>query len=759
MFEPRRALRRDPYPFRPARPLSQVHVRVCALPILDQLRDLRHPHLGQLVRVGGVVTRRTGVFPQLLIAHYRCKCGARLGPFRQSAGAEVKPQGCACGATGAGSFKLDTEATVYRNYQKCTIQEAPGSVPPGRVPRHKDVILLADLIDVARPGDEVEVREETRRARARFLTVSCARARARTPVPRPFSSRQVTGVFTHAYDLGLSQRSGFPVFHTLIEANHVAKKEKLGAKAIGATDVDDEDKRAILRLARDPRIFERVVRSLAPSLYGCRQAKTAVAFALFGGVPKDVNNKHRIRGDVNVLLLGDPGTAKSQLLKYADADAACFRLRETCAERRARAHSRRYAEKIAPRAVYTTGKGTSAVGLTAGVHRDRLTGEWTLEGGALVLADRGLCLIDEFDKMSEQDRTSIHEAMEQQSISVSKAGIVTSLQARCSVIAAANPEGGRYDSSLPFSENVSLTDPILQRFDVLCVLEDKVDPVADEMLASFVVGSHRRARPVRGGDGSRDDEAASGGGAAAAGGGGGGAGVSAGGDDGSGGAGGAAASGLGAAAPGQPEGDDDELELIPQELLKKYIAYAREHCSPQLARIDQAKVASLYAELRRESARGGGVPIAVRHIESLMRMAEARARMHLREHVRDDDVDVAIRAMLESFISSQKFSTRRSLERGFARYLNAAADYDELLLHALQALARDAQRYAAVRRYGRRAAGRELDDEPLEVHMDDLEARARDFGVHSLDGFYRSRAFRAHRFEVDHKRRMIVKAL
>ena len=133
--------------------------------------------------------------------------------------------------------------------------------------------------------------------------------------------------------------------------------------------------------------------------------------------------------------------------------------------------------------------------------------------------------------------------------------------------------------------------------------------------------------------------------------------------------------------------------------------------------------------------------------------------MHLREHVRDDDVDVAIRAMLESFISSQKFSTRRSLERGFARYLNAAADYDELLLHALQALARDAQRYAAVRRYGRRAAGRELDDEPLEVHMDDLEARARDFGVHSLDGFYRSRAFRAHRFEVDHKRRMIVKAL
>ena len=158
-------------------------------------------------------------------------------------------------------------------------------------------------------------------------------------------------MFTHAYDLGLSQRSGFPVFHTLIEANHVAKKEKLGAKAIGATDVDDEDKRAILRLARDPRIFERVVRSLAPSLYGCRQAKTAVAFALFGGVPKDVNNKHRIRGDVNVLLLGDPGTAKSQLLKYADKDSlsqhiarALFPSLDSSAEKRARARARTHTQ-------------------------------------------------------------------------------------------------------------------------------------------------------------------------------------------------------------------------------------------------------------------------------------------------------------------------------------------------------------------------------------------------------------------------------
>jgi DNA replication licensing factor MCM2 len=145
--------------------------------------------------------------------------------------------------------------------------------------------------------------------------------------------------------------------------------------------------------------------------------------------------------------------------------------------------------------VFTAGKGASAVGLTAGVHKDPITKEWTLEGGALVLADQGVCLIDEFDKMNEQDRTSIHEAMEQQTISVSKAGIVTSLQARCAVIAAANPIGGRYDPSYSFAENVELTDPILQRFDVLCVLQDTVDPVIDEQLATFVVNSHHRSHP------------------------------------------------------------------------------------------------------------------------------------------------------------------------------------------------------------------------------------------------------------------------
>lgn len=262
-----------------------------------------------------------------------------------------------------------------------------------------------------------------------------------------------------------------------------------------------------------------------------------LALSLFGGESKDPGNKLHIRGDINVLLLGDPGTAKSQLLKCA--------------------------QKMAPRAVFTTGQGSSAVGLTASVHRDPVMREWTLEGGALVLADKGICLIDEFDKMNDQDRTSIHEAMEQQSISISKAGIVATLRARCAVIAAANPIRGRYDASLTFSNNVELTEPILSRFDILCVLQDVVDPTADTKLADHVVRSHIRYHPDR-------------------------------------------TPPIGAA-EGRGTSGDAEASPISQELLRKYIVYARQSCHPKLAGIDQGKLSMLYTELRRESLVRGGV--------------------------------------------------------------------------------------------------------------------------------------------------------
>jgi DNA replication licensing factor MCM2 len=274
----------------------------------------------------------------------------------------------------------------------------------------------------------------------------------------------VTGVYRNNFDASLNSKNGFPVFTTILEANHINKKEDQFA----AFRLTEEDERHIRALGKDDRIRKRIIKSIAPSIYGHEDIKTALALSLFGGVAKD-QRKHRIRGDINILLLGDPGTAKSQFLKYV--------------------------EKTAHRSVFATGQGASAVGLTASVRKDPITQEWTLEGGALVLADKGTCLIDEFDKMNDSDRTSIHEAMEQQTISISKAGIVTTLQARCAVIAAANPIRGRYNPTIPFQQNVELTEPILSRFDVLCVVKDTVDPVKDELLARFVVGSHLRSHP------------------------------------------------------------------------------------------------------------------------------------------------------------------------------------------------------------------------------------------------------------------------
>merc|ERR1712226_904381 len=343
---------------------------------------------------------------------------------------EVKPGTCP-ECQSQGPFQVNMELTLYKNYQRITIQESPGKVTAGRLPRSKDAILLGDLCDSCRPGDEIEL----------------------------------TGVYTNNYDGSLNTNNGFPVFATVIMANHILRKDDSNA----TKNLTDDDVKAILTLSKDERIGERIIASIAPSIFGHDDIKRGLALTLFGGQPKDKSDKHRVRGDLNVLMCGDPGTAKSQFLKYL--------------------------EKIAPRCVFSTGQGASAVGLTAYVQRHPATGEWTLEAGALVLADKGVCLIDEFDKMNDADRTSIHEAMEQQSISVSKAGIVTSLRARCTVIAAANPIGGRYDASLTFADNVDLTEPILSRFDVLLTIKDHVDPIKDEQLAFHVVRSHRKSHP------------------------------------------------------------------------------------------------------------------------------------------------------------------------------------------------------------------------------------------------------------------------
>ncbi|TDZ35168.1 DNA replication licensing factor mcm2 [Colletotrichum spinosum] len=556
---------------------SEIHVRFYDLPVTFTIRKLRQLQLNSLVTVSGVVTKRTGVFPQLKYVKFDCtKCGVTLGPFQQESNVEVKITYCqACQSRGP--FNINSEKTVYRNYQKLTLQESPGTVPAGRLPHHREVILLWDLIDRAKPGEEIEV----------------------------------TGVYRNSYDAQLNNRNGFPVFATVLEANNIVKAHD----QMSGFRLTEEDEEAIRKLSRDPAIIDRIIDSIAPSIYGHTDIKTAVALSLFGGVAKTSRGSHQVRGDINVLLLGDPGTAKSQVLKYA--------------------------EKTAHRAVFATGQGASAVGLTASVKRDPITAEWTLEGGALVLADKGTCLIDEFDKMNDQDRTSIHEAMEQQTISISKAGIVTTLQARCGIIAAANPIGGRYNSTIPFSANVELTEPILSRFDILCVVRDTVEPAEDERLAQFIVGSHGRSHPNLKPQNTKNGDSSNGG----------------------------------------LEGDDEDSNTqatqahtmtregeIPQELLQKYIVYARNRVSPKLYHMDEDKVARLFSDMRRESLATGAYPITVRHLEAIIRISEAFCRMRLSEYCSAQDIDRAIAVTVESFVGSQKISCKRALARAFAKY-------------------------------------------------------------------------------------------
>ncbi|KAJ3641270.1 hypothetical protein Zmor_027783 [Zophobas morio] len=614
---------------------NEIHVRISDLPLIEELRTFRKLHVNQLVRTVGVVTATTGVLPQLSVVKFDCnKCGFVLGPFVQSQHSEVKPGACPeCQSTGP--FMINMEQTIYRNYQKITLQESPGHIPAGRVPRSKDCILLADLCDLCKPGDEVDV----------------------------------TGIYSNNYDGSLNIDNGFPVFSTVIFANHMVVKD---SKQI-VQSLTDDDINAIIKMSKDHRISERIIASIAPSIFGHDYIKRALALALFGGEAKNPGQKHKVRGDINVLICGDPGTAKSQFLKFV--------------------------EKIAPRAVFATGQGASAVGLTAYVRRNPANREWTLEAGALVLADQGVCLIDEFDKMNDQDRTSIHEAMEQQSISISKAGIVTSLQARCSVIAAANPIGGRYDASMTFAENVNLSDPILSRFDVMCVVRDEIDPIQDQHLARFVVNSHIRHHPANKADTSQVLE------------------------------------------------EPDDLS-IPQEMLRKYLVYARENVHPKLQNMDQDKIANIYSQLRQESLATGSLPITVRHIESIIRMAEAHARMHLREYVQTDDVNMAIRMMLESFVETQKYSVMKTMRQVFQKYLLFKKDNSELLFYILRQLSQD--QLAFLR------GTDESHSLVIEIDEKDLKDKAKQLDIYDLKPFYMSRIFENNNFVYDAARKVIV---
>lgn len=570
-----------------------VSARIAQYDVIESMRTLTTQFLNKFIAIHGVVIRRSYVEPKYSSVYYQCmKCHCdSLGPYILKSDSKRPRLICfECQATGP--FQVCREKTLYENHQTLIIQEPSATVVPGSIPKQKQVVVLRDLVDVARPGDEIVV----------------------------------LGVFETRPDVRLNASSGFPVFSTHILANNIEKRQDVQQASLTETDLEIFEK-----LSRNPLIREKIIDSIAPSIWGHRHIKTGLAYAMLGGVNRTTQGGHSIRGDINVLLLGDPGVGKSQFLKYV--------------------------ERAFERTIYTTGKGSTAVGLTAAVRKDDLTGDWCLEGGALVLADEGICLIDEFDKMSEQDRVSIHEAMEQQSISISKAGIVATLKARCSVIAAANPIGGRYDASRTFADNVDLTSPILSRFDIVAVVRDRAHPIVDELLADHIVSSHAKATAPaavpRLGDTNNDPNDV---------------------DN----------------APIDPTAAwVTDGSRIPQEILRKYIAYARRNCKPQLtSEADQAMLSAFYVEIRQAAQMaGGGVPVTVRHLESVLRMAAANARTRLSNIISRQDLHFAISTMVESYIQTQKYAMAVQLGKKFGRYRAIASSPHEfietMLMHQL----------------------------------------------------------------------------
>ncbi len=503
--------------------VGKVHVRLVNVPRVVQLRKIRSDDINKLISVEGILVRATPIkerTTRIWLQHVPPGCGDEFewpGEGEELQETIEMPAVCPkCGKPG--QFKWIKERSEIVDWQKVVIQEKPEEIPAGQLPRQLEAILEDDLVDTARPGDRIKM-------------VGILEIKEDTPMRRGIRS----------------------VFDFHMKVNSV----EISQKVLDEVMISKEDEEKIKDLAKDPWIKEKIISSISPSIYGHYEIKEAIALALFGGVPKIMPDGTRIRGDIHLLIIGDPGTAKSQTLQFA--------------------------ARVAPRSVYTTGKGSTAAGLTAAVVREKNTGDYYLEAGALVLADGGIAVIDEIDKMRDEDRVAIHEAMEQQTVSIAKAGIVAKLNARATIVAAGNPKLGRYIQERTISDNINLQPTILSRFDLIFILVDRPGE-SDKLLADYILNVHRG------------------------------------------------------------QGISDFIDI---EMLKKYIAYARKYVSPVLSDEAKELIQSFFVEMRKKSSESPDSPILItpRQLEALIRMSEAYAKMSLRNVVTRDDAERAINIM------------------------------------------------------------------------------------------------------------------
>lgn len=519
--------------------LGQAHVRITNLPGGTDIRDIRSKNVNTLVGVRGIVRKATDVRPKIQQAAFECQRCGTLTRIPQTGGDFQEPHQCQ-GCERQGPFRINFDQSEFIDAQKLRVQESPEGLRGGETPQNLDVHIEDDITGRVTAGDHVGV----------------------------------TGVL-HLEQQGSNQEKS-TMFDIYMDGHTVELEEE----QFEDMDITDEDKQAIVELSSDPEIYERMVDSLAPSIYGHREAKLAMTLQLFSGVTKHLPDGSRTRGDLHMLLIGDPGTGKSQLLQYI--------------------------RNIAPRSVYTSGKGSSAAGLTASAVRDEF-GEgqqWTLEAGALVLADRGIAAVDELDKMRSEDRSAMHEALEQQSISISKAGINATLKSRCSLLGAANPKYGRFDSYEPIGEQIDLEPALISRFDLIFTVTDKPDPDEDRKLAQHILQTNYAGE-------------------------------------------------LNTQRTNLPSPDVTREEVdavteevapdIDAELLRKYIAYAQQSCYPRMTDDAREAIQEFYVDLRSKGAdEDAPVPVTARKLEALVRLGEASARVRLSDTVEREDAERVI---------------------------------------------------------------------------------------------------------------------